>query len=439
MTAEIAILNKTAVALAADSAITLGAAQKIYNSGNKLFALSKYQPIGIMVFGNAEFMGIPWETIIKFYRSNLKGKKFDKIIDYAEDFMLFLEKENSVFWPPEFQARYFHDTVASYFQAIVEDINNNVKSELNNGNLSEEQIAAIVSAIIMTHHKQWQEIEDLYPDCEPYRAKITREYSEIVEQCRRDVFQQLPVSSDASRQLSEICTFLFSKKRFSDSFTGVVLAGFGDNEIFPSAVEYRLDAVICGKLKLLKIQYAQASREQNAIIMPFAQQEMVNTFVEGIDPSYKTALHSYFSELLTKYPETMISAIPEIEDARKQELLEKLSQVAKGALDDFTQATRQYTFVNHVTPVLQAVNALPKDELASMAESLVNLTSFKRRISLQAETVGGPIDVAVISKGDGFIWIKRKHYFRPELNQVFFSNYYREEPEKEGQKNEPAN
>jgi hypothetical protein len=65
MTAEVAILNKTAVALAADSAITLGS-QKIYNSGNKLISLSKYQPVGIMVFGNAEFMGIPWETIIKF-------------------------------------------------------------------------------------------------------------------------------------------------------------------------------------------------------------------------------------------------------------------------------------------------------------------------------------------------------------------------------------
>ena len=36
-----------------------------------------------------------------------------------------------------------------------------------------------------------------------------------------------------------------------------------------------------------------------------------------------------------------------------------------------------------------------------------------------------PIDVAVISKGDGFIWIKRKHYFNPALNHQFFANYYR--------------
>lgn len=33
--------------------------------------------------------------------------------------------------------------------------------------------------------------------------------------------------------------------------------------------------------------------------------------------------------------------------------------------------------------------------------------------------------VAVISKGDGFIWIKRKHYFSPELNTAFFSNYFK--------------
>jgi len=60
-----------------------------------------------------------------------------------------------------------------------------------------------------------------------------------------------------------------------------------------------------------------------------------------------------------------------------------------------------------------------------MAESLVNLTSFKRRITAETETVGGPIDVAVISKGDGFVWIKRKHYFQKDLNPAFFANYYR--------------
>lgn len=62
-----------------------------------------------------------------------------------------------------------------------------------------------------------------------------------------------------------------------------------------------------------------------------------------------------------------------------------------------------------------------------MAEALVSLTAFKRRVSMDTETVGGPIDVAVISKGDGFVWIKRKHYFGADLNPQFFAKYDRNE------------
>jgi hypothetical protein len=76
-------------------------------------------------------------------------------------------------------------------------------------------------------------------------------------------------------------------------------------------------------------------------------------------------------------------------------------------------------------PVMEMVASLPKDELGAMAESLVNLTKFKRRVSKEEETVGGPIDVAVVTKGDGFVWIRRKHYFPPELNPRFLARLSR--------------
>ena len=91
----------------------------------------------------------------------------------------------------------------------------------------------------------------------------------------------------------------------------------------------------------------------------------------------------------------------------------------------FWDKVNEWARENHIDKVLNAVSVLPKDELASMAESLVNLTSFKRRVTLDAETVGGPIDVAVISKGDGFVWIQRKHYFDSGENPHFAKNYYR--------------
>ena len=62
MTAEIAILNKMAVALATDSAVTISAGsqeQKIYDSADKLFDLCGPTPIGLMIYHGMQFMQAP--------------------------------------------------------------------------------------------------------------------------------------------------------------------------------------------------------------------------------------------------------------------------------------------------------------------------------------------------------------------------------------------
>ena len=51
---------------------------------------------------------------------------------------------------------------------------------------------------------------------------------------------------------------------------------------------------------------------------------------------------------------------------------------------------------------------LPREELANMAEMLIKLTSFRQRVSGEEQSVSEPIDVAVITKADGFVWHKRK-------------------------------
>src|SRR5262249_30350548 len=87
MTAEMAILNREAVALAADSAVTVSShrGQKIWNTANKLFALSKFEPVGIMVYGHADLCGVPWETIIKCYREERYNQSFKTLPEYVDD------------------------------------------------------------------------------------------------------------------------------------------------------------------------------------------------------------------------------------------------------------------------------------------------------------------------------------------------------------------
>ena len=141
---------------------------------------------------------------------------------------------------------------------------------------------------------------------------------------------------------------------------------------------------------------------------------MVNTFMHGINPDVLTLLQAYLNGLFDRLPEILTHI-------DKKDFHEK----SKFLLEDFSKKLSDHIRDKHSYPVLRMVTALPKDELAAMAEALVNLTAFKRRITETMETVGGPIDVAVISKGDGLIWVKGKHYFEPELNQHFFKNYFR--------------
>lgn len=93
MTAQIAVLNKNGVALASDSALTFtnknGSDER--RNSKKLFSLSKYHPIGILVYEKAAFMGLSWEKLIKIYRKKLGKTKFDKLDDYLRDFRKFLE------------------------------------------------------------------------------------------------------------------------------------------------------------------------------------------------------------------------------------------------------------------------------------------------------------------------------------------------------------
>jgi hypothetical protein len=76
-------------------------------------------------------------------------------------------------------------------------------------------------------------------------------------------------------------------------------------------------------------------------------------------------------------------------------------------------------------PIVDVVACMEKSELASMAEAMVNLTALKRHVSEDEESVGGPIDVALITKSDGFIWIKKKTNYDPHLNSELSQNYFR--------------
>ena len=420
MTAEVAIANASAIALAADSAVTIGD-QKIYNSALKLFSLSKVAPVGAMIYGNAGLLSVPWETLIKTYRKSVGGKTYDTLEQYAEDFLEYLNDSPEIF-PEESQKHWLLGNVNGYFSLIRDEFLEELHPILQQkGQVSIEETAETLRAVVNEHHSRLKEhayAEGMTP---AFEKKVRSKYLKEFKERREAIFEKSKITGATAAKLYDIATFIQTRQVFSMGVSGLVIAGYGESEIYPSVFTFDIEGVVENKLKYRKNQdksHSIASGNECRIIA-FAQEDMVTTFMNGINPQVLHFVQSYLGETFRRLPELLDDEKIDAND--KKRFKQQASRLLKGFFDKFGEHLQD----EHSHPVLRMVTVLPKDELADMAEALVNLTAFKRRITESMETVGGPIDVAVISKGDGLIWVKRKHYFPADLNQHFFANYFR--------------
>lgn len=426
MTAEIAVMNREAVALAADSAVTLdfSSGPKIFSSANKIFALSGDQPVGVMVFGGASFVGMPWETIIKEVRVQLGSIALASVSAYNDRFFEELLLHDA-FAGPVAQRRSFDQLVGEAYRSVLGDFLNAAEKEIEDRSaLSKKELSSLLARQIQRHRKAWQERRALPDVAEDFSAKICRKYAAKIKSLRERVFEQLPLSKVATRELTAIAGLIFTREApaIADlSYSGIVIAGFGREEYFPHLVRQRVYGVVDGSLRIEGREELEIEYENDACIAPFAQREMVDAFIQGLEPGYgfqaERATRKLADELIAMALEAAGS-----EPEERDELKASLDDGIKERFKSLEAELKRIRNERNVLPIIEVVSALPKDELAAMAESLVNLTSFKRRVSKSAETVGGPIDVAVISRGDGFVWIKRKHYFPRELNPRYLAN-----------------
>lgn len=83
---------------------------------------------------------------------------------------------------------------------------------------------------------------------------------------------------------------------------------------------------------------------------------------------------------------------------------------------DLEQASKIQNGLRERLTVPLVLPPMPIQDAIALAEFLVELTIKFSKFSPGAETVGGPIDVATITKHEDFKWVRRKHYFSQELN-----------------------
>lgn len=398
MTSEILILTPSAVALAADSAVTIGN-RKTYNGVNKLFMLSNDPPMGIMTYNLSNFSNIPLETIIKEFRAEIKKEDLTTVIEFRDKFIEFLDElvKNELY-------------VCSFEDRVMEFI---APLDLNPIPVDEVTFVNIIRNI----PNDWD--YDIFgEDAELIIENLNQNNEKFINAIPNyDNF-------DNQDEILELFKKFFVYKEFLEPFTGIVIAGFNKNRLFPSYVEFNINYLFDTKFTFKEINDMDISGDQ-VHVRPLAQGDVIDTFLGNMDGNTRFKLINYVENIYGNYTINLIDAInnnPNLNDDEKQKFINEISkiEVANDSLNssfvDFLDQLKQ----DHADPILASISALPKDELSNLAESLIKITSIKRKVQSDLETVGGPIDVAIITRGDGFIWTKRKHYFDGDLNPQFF-------------------
>lgn len=425
MTAEIAVYNKSAVALAADSAVTIsgGGKQKIYNGAEKLFALTKHHPVGVMVYGSGDLCSAPWELVIKAYRKKLDKNQFSRLEDYADDFFKFLESATSIVTSGMREGHLYQYLSEGVFNLLLESFASK-KDDSYWKPLDHALFFAELEAycLELRGHLSNTEFLDTFSDDDINEA---REYcNEVTVRIIAEKLSAIPTDEIPDSFTSAICdVFAAMVCKINDlgNTTGIVFAGYGEDDFYPKVLSYEVCGFFNNKVRKF-INSHKCSTSGESGVTPFAQDEEVGAFMQGASSALIDRLHNEYQNsirnLLDGIDGVITSVIPsdKLEDAQNA-----IINLVNSMLTECDQKIDDFVHDNYVRKVVDMIKFLPKQDLAYMAESLVNLTAFKRKVSDDSETVGGPIDVAVISKADGFIWVKRKHYFEKDLNHHFFS------------------
>ena len=166
---------------------------------------------------------------------------------------------------------------------------------------------------------------------------------------------------------------------------------------------FRSSAIVGGIVKRAEATVDAIDGEVRSKIRVFADSEVTNAFIRGIDFNLERRLYGGFRVMLHGLVDQLVDALP---DANTRENVRGRFQkdFVPRYFDAFHKMIADYQQQAFINPILRVLEIAAKNELAETARDLVGLNVFKKRITAQKQTVGGAIDVAVISRENGFQW-----------------------------------
>jgi hypothetical protein len=413
MTTDIAILTPRGVAVAADSAIsTLKGAEsdprRVHYSAEKLFELEPSIPVAVMLFGQNDLMGIPMGVWVKSFRARWAGKRCGTLAEYGQAFWNFLkeaplEEHQEMAFLIQTARRIFLRTRIRHQQALLkEGQNGNVLSPEAALQQLEEQIAK-QNQLLHSHASTG-------PFSPEQREKHKKKYGSLLNKIVDEIYASFHLS-DTSRTLL-LDSAILACSIHPDNRIGLVFTGYGEDEYLPTLAQYDLKGLWEGEVIGRSEPVVRIGATGTSLVRTFGQSDDVTTFFDGMAPGVRGFLSQLLKQTALESPELLQRhlevAVPGVDEKLLQAVTDWVATQRTNTQQMIQQALEEFQDTQFRKPILDSLHVLPEPQLVAMARTLVKLVSFRQQISMESETVGGPIDVAFLDKGEGFKWVAQK-------------------------------
>ena len=205
----------------------------------------------------------------------------------------------------------------------------------------------------------------------------------------------------------------YIRSRFYYNGTGVVFVGYGKNDIFPTLLPTYVSGAFNNRMRYyLDTDGMYAIGEDcSASITPFAQSDVMITLMKGIAPNFYEKVTDLNVRSLSEEREKIASLLKE--EGVDENVIKKVRDIdTTGIEKKHSESMDEYMQEEYIDGIVNAVESFNVEDMTNMAENLVSITSLQRHFSSSDETVGGPIDVAVITRAEGFTWVRHKDFIK---------------------------
>lgn len=182
--------------------------------------------------------------------------------------------------------------------------------------------------------------------------------------------------------------------------TKLVFAGYGEDEPFPCICQYTVTGVENGKLQWSSDACRVISDKVESTIFTSGKSDIIDAIELGIQNKRIAPVYKQFQDLIDDVlDQAMFSRLKSKIDyaAIRNEIKELIAESGRKQLHNKLNDIAEYDL----------------QKMACLAENLIKATELHRKISFQQEEVGGLVDLAVITKNDGFQWLNRKSWYEP--------------------------